>query len=315
MPRKKSPDFRKILSSVLILVSLGWFGIIIVQEKPTISAIFLKFNAKFLWWLALSLLSGGISAFFIIFVFKKFIWQNTGKEFPLIYLANIFFIGQIIRYLPGRFFGIVYQINETKENIPPLSILRSNIELTFSAFLFNVLVSVVIILFYKFSLLAVLVSFCAGVIIFFVYLRFSWIDIFLSLVGKILPKQASPFIALQKSKQSLATSTIIYIIMVFLINWLFYLLAWVCLQNILGWENLILLCATYTLAYAIGIASIIAPGGLGVREAAFIFLSSKVADSSGIAVVAIFIRLWLTMIDLLLGAGVFLTNMFLKNKK
>jgi len=63
------------------------------------------------------------------------------------------------------------------------------------------------------------------------------------------------------------------------------------------------LVATYPVAYAIGLVSLITPSGLGVREGAFYLLLAPIMGGGAVTVVAIAMRLWVALGELA-AAGV-----------
>ena len=85
-------------------------------------------------------------------------------------------------------------------------------------------------------------------------------------------------------------------------SWTFYFLAWQALGRAFPdatGQDMLLLCATYTIAWVIGFLSLVTPSGLGAREAAFLLLSP--ADNlAGLAVLALLVRFWLLLIDVVL---------------
>ena len=63
------------------------------------------------------------------------------------------------------------------------------------------------------------------------------------------------------------------------------------------------LVAAYPIAYAIGFISLITPSGLGVREGAFYLLLAPIMGGGAITIVALAMRLWTTLGELV-AAGV-----------
>lgn len=61
------------------------------------------------------------------------------------------------------------------------------------------------------------------------------------------------------------------------------------------------LIAAYPVAYAVGFISVITPSGLGVREAAFYVLLAPVVGGGAVTVLAIAMRLWTTLGELLMA--------------
>jgi hypothetical protein len=67
--------------------------------------------------------------------------------------------------------------------------------------------------------------------------------------------------------------------------------------------DLLMLCGAYGLAVVVGIAAFMFPGGLGPREATFIWIAGHVVEYDVALAMASALRLAMTGIDLLAGAG------------
>jgi hypothetical protein len=66
---------------------------------------------------------------------------------------------------------------------------------------------------------------------------------------------------------------------------------------LLDGQPLLALAASYVLAWAAGIAAIVTPGGLGVREAVFVLLSPPGVAREAVALLAVFMRAWFLFAD------------------
>ncbi|MET0411877.1 MAG: hypothetical protein ABW217_11310, partial [Polyangiaceae bacterium] len=78
-------------------------------------------------------------------------------------------------------------------------------------------------------------------------------------------------------------------------GWAPYLMAWHLLALAfppLANEALVMLAASYSLAWAAGFIAFVTPGGLGVREAVFLLLGSLGAAREPLAFLTVFARLW-----------------------
>jgi hypothetical protein len=63
------------------------------------------------------------------------------------------------------------------------------------------------------------------------------------------------------------------------------------------------LILSYPIAYAIGFLSFITPSGFGVREGAFVLLLAPLLDAGVVTVVALAMRLWTTVGELIMAGG------------
>jgi hypothetical protein len=66
----------------------------------------------------------------------------------------------------------------------------------------------------------------------------------------------------------------------------------------LSWQALPLVAGAYALAWTLGLATLVSPGGLGVREAILLALLGPVLPPSGAVVVALASRVWITIAEL-----------------
>ena len=98
----------------------------------------------------------------------------------------------------------------------------------------------------------------------------------------------------------------IYLIHYVLIGLSFFL----CTRSIGGfsWGSFPAVCGVYALSHAMGIITLVAPGGLGVREAALgLQLARRLPPGVGEAL-AIGVRVWFTLIELALLAVVLVST-------
>jgi hypothetical protein len=71
----------------------------------------------------------------------------------------------------------------------------------------------------------------------------------------------------------------------------------------LPWTDVLELCGAYGIAVVVGIAAFLFPGGLGPREATFVWIAGHVVDYDVALAMASALRVAMTGIDLLAGAG------------
>jgi SAM-dependent methyltransferase len=153
----------------------------------------------------------------------------------------------------------------------------------------------------------------------FAALRLDWIGTFFSKMRKLtlIKKRCGSLHATQRDT-SYRFTTILQISLLFLSSWFFYFVAWALFKETLyGFEDIamIFLCATYSIAWAVGFLFAITPAGLGVREAAFVLLSAHFAPAPVLASLSVFVRLWLMTIDTILFLIFLPLNPGLYNRK
>lgn len=249
---------------------------------------------------------GVVSVFFNAPVYYHILSHYAPMRLTFGDAMHLYFTSQMIRHVPGRFWGVVYQFSEAREHISVGEVLQVNVDHTMVYLFFNFLVPGVILISLLRGLWVGGILFIAGVILFALGLRLGW------------PHRVFSFIQLRllgRFRQSLAQylpcpsggyawRTIILMIVYLVLSWGLYLIAWILLSrafNGLDAATLPALAASYALAWFIGFISLISPAGLGVRESAFVLISQNFTSTAIAGFLSVFLRLWLIAIDIVLA--------------
>ena len=254
-------------------------------------------------WLTVATLLVFAALSMLVPLFHIVVHQNCHIRLPVHYLAKLFFTGQIISYLPSRFLGTAYMVNETQRLIPAVSMIRINIELVAMIMVYNSFIAAAILANYLMSATWALVVFALGTVFFALYLRLNLLDKFLGIAAGIAPQRIADKLNAARSKADFDYSQIGAVIALLLTYWVFYILSWLCLKltfPILAETNVILLSATYTLSWIVGFVTLITPGGLGIREVSFVALNAQFMSQFESSFLSIFLRIWLIVIDICL---------------
>ncbi|SDB26338.1 Uncharacterized membrane protein YbhN, UPF0104 family [Desulfonatronum thiosulfatophilum] len=297
----------RLATLILILLGLGWVGYLlfgIVAEHGMGSFIPARPG-----WLAGAMVLLTASMALIALVFRHFLSAAANKPLPPVWAVWIHASGQVVRYLPGRFLGVVYQVGAARDRLSAGAITRANVDLMVFGLLGNLAIALVILgwtaqlprlLAYTAALASALLlgaSLLGGT------------NSLLQCVAKRIPstfhKTRSFCEALAHSR--LPSGVILRLIILFAASWALYLGAWVCLGrafSILEQTDMAALCAWYSLAWMVGFAAAITPGGLGVREGAFLGMAGVSAGAGAVAFVALLARFWLMLGDVILWLAV-----------
>lgn len=297
---KKNKLYLKIISDLLIILSLSWILFILYQNGLTCLR---QFTIKSGLFLGVLLFLGMFSTLHNAFIFKSIINIYIDQKIHFISAAELLFTGQMMRHMPGRFWGIFYQINQTQDYILPNVMVRINIDITFISFAVGTSIPLTIIIFYLYSHFLSIAFMFITLSIIALLLRYDYIGLILFKLKTYLPIRISKASPIKLKRNGYSWTKIFIIIILFLSSWFFYLLAWYFLEKTLSGfstPNILLLCSTYSIAWAIGFLSMVTPSGLGIREAAFLFLSSSLASSPLLAFLAIVIRIWQLVNDVVL---------------
>lgn len=307
MTLTQAKNIKQYFSRALIVCSFLWIGYLAYLDRAYLDDICgrLLIPANF-FWIIVSLFVGCLSNFLPVLIFREILNHDARKNFSLREILRFFFVSQIVRYLPGRLLGIAYQVAKADVAIPAAVIVRSNLEFIILSFLFSALFGVVVLSFYMASPLVAMLIAAAGFLIIYFYLKFNWASWLLSSLSKVIPSKRLKAAAPLWSRWHFSVKSIGNIFLFFSVSWGLYVLAWWSLGRVFQEQDMVILCVTYTAAYMVGILSMITPGGVGVRESVFVYISSGVADASTLAVISIFMWCWFVLIDFILAGVVML---------
>lgn len=300
--RKGPRPWWRWLSWALVLAGVAWMVTAVVREWPAVAA---QLTPESLAWIALSLALGvlavgqeGVAYTVLLRVYAPG-RVNGAAAFRL------FTAAQMVRHVPGRFWGVVYQVGEVRAQLPPAAMVRVNLDLTALVLGYGVLVPLSVLLWRQAGGVWGAAALAAGVVALALLLRFDGVSALLRLAER-LPGRAGRAARSAQPPAPYAGRTILLLSGIFLLHWLLYLLAWQAIGRgfpELAGQDMLLLCATYSLAWVVGFVSMVTPAGLGVREAAFVLLSRPLFPDADLAFLAAYLRIWLLAIDGLLFAG------------
>ncbi len=292
----KRVNIKKLVSILLVFGSLFWLVWIIQAD---IRNDWKQILPKDYLWAIIALVIGVISQFINVIIFSQFL-RIDKENFHFFQVSKLFFTGQIIRYMPGRVWGIFYQVMNASTNTPKKNILQANIELMFVAFTGLLTISFSIIIFSLDSWYISILFFIFGFLFIIIVLLKGWLTIILELADNLLRRNEERIFFLP-----LSLNVCLSTVSLFCLSWVIYLFGWLSLGEA-GYggdttpTTMLMLASTYSISWFIGYMSMITPSGLGVREASFLLLAQGIATSSELVLLAIVVRLWLLLIDLIL---------------
>ncbi len=288
----------KIVSWALMLGGLGWVIYLLSQylKDPH-----LLIPAS--WgWLGLATLLVGLSIMLNGIVFYLFLHPDGKKAYPLSRVLKLHYSAQLLRYLPGRIWGIVYQISAARDTMPARQIARANLDWMLFSLLASSLVALLLIAsahgwpwWVMFALLS------AGIFL-LALLFLGGVNWLLRRTSGALPRKLKHLLTALEGAQ-VTPKQLIHVVAVFTLSWMIYLAGWALLSKVFpvyAHVDFIVLCAYYTLASVLGIISAITPAGLGIREAAFLMMAAGSQGTEAVAFFALFGRVWLIVLEIAL---------------
>ncbi|MCG8672882.1 MAG: flippase-like domain-containing protein [Pseudomonadales bacterium] len=291
------PNIKKVVKWLIILATTAWIISFLLQQ-PQQSWQALR-NMDPVGLLVATIL-GIASLAHNAIIFHTLI---NRKEMALNKLeaSSIFFNAQIAKNLPGRIWGIVYQLNHSSmEKTPKHHLVQANLE-HMGLVLFGSSAFFIAFFALSASITAATVIFCLSMLaIIPIWQSVALYNVLNQLTARIpILRKYKDISFSPPSKNAVRKS-----ILVHLSSWFFYAGAWYFLLdsiNPVSLQATLQTLGAYTGAWIIGFLSFITPSGLGVRESAFVLISSHQSTLESLAFIAILSRLWLLFIEILLS--------------
>ena len=288
----------RLFFTILSFISIFWAAYLLFDGIKDLKENFKNIN---LYWLLFVLIFNIISGYFGFEAFRLIFNTIKPNIYEKNFLGNLYFTAQLIKHLPGRIFGIVYQVNRGgSATIGEWLIINSAYMAINTAFaLWTAVTATGIMINFRIGLLIFLI----GAIFYFLFwhpVLFRQISTFLNFIFKSKAKN------IVNSIEILISSSLgfkLKIFFLFSISWILYLLAWAGYGA--AWPSLktidgVWLCGIYTIAWFAGYISLISPSGIGVRELVFVFLA-KDFPPDAVAGIAILGRTILLFVDIFFG--------------
>ncbi len=238
-----------------------------------------------------------------------FYWLVNADPTVRFHLRHVYIlhhIGQILRHLPGRFWGFAYQLDASPQPEQRAMLANANIMLMLLS-LSGTLVATLLVLGWQQQLprSAAWGAALLGVVFMLLLLK-RGIRSLLFIIRKLLPTRWYQRLNQQIAVRDLVLSNVQCgkILCLISFSWLLYFCAWQLLATafpMLAELDLLVLAAWYSLAWLVGFLSAITPGGIGIREGSFFLLSDGLADLNLLVFLAAFMRLWFMLADLIFG--------------
>ena len=290
-------NYRHIIRPIFLIIGLLFFVGIIAANWQESQALLSQIDWLFF---GISILIAIIDN---IVMSVPFYWliQKNGLEKRYSIVAEMFFFGQIAKYIPGRFWSFAFQTTYFDDPKASIGILWANLELTALVIWRNLILGLCLIAFITYPGL-VIVILLIGLIGFIALVKIEWLQWVMHRVmhrftrTKNQPDRPSPASPAAKKNN-------IQIGALFLCTTAFYLISsYVLFVNGFRFEiqDATIFIAFLSLAWIVGVLAFVMPAGIGVREAVFVFLASLLDSNFSIealTTIAIIHRFWLLFLD------------------
>lgn len=294
------PRWVVVFRAVVLLTTLGYIGVILAQALPATLAQVIPFTwGKAAWLLgATAMISsctvGSALSFYLLARARATVPLQLGPTLYLHLTANL------MRHLPGRFVGVAYQAALPLPGLTSADMVRINVVQVMAGLAGNAFMGTGIVLF------------CSGSALAGVLIAAATLPIMLTILTLRVPAPLRRWLLVHGPAKARAllgdvdsTAPPLELCAAALVQvaaWVPYLLGWHWLGHVfspLEREPMVLLAASYSVAWVVGILTFITPGGLGVREAVFLLIAGGQVAREPLAFVTVFARLWSLVADVL----------------
>lgn len=286
----------RLLSILLMVSGIGWVGYLLVSSFQDPS----RFLPDSIGWLSVATILVALSLAMNILLFGLFLNTTGTARYPFSLISQLQLVGQILRYLPGRIWGIAYQISSMREQIPAARLARANLDFMVFSLLGSTVIAVLLLGYQRQWSWWSLTGIGLGGLLFTMGLFLGGTNWFIHSGAALLPDRLKNKLLLL-TEGKIPLPKLLLAVLLFSISWVLYLLGWTLLGKIFysfSKVDFVSLCAYYSLASVAGLVSAVTPAGLGVRESVFVLLASGRLGNEAVAFFALFGRLWLLLIEI-----------------
>lgn len=285
------PSVKRVIRLVLFVSAIGFFTYYGVQNWNEVQAVLAMFDPIFLFAAMVFVIA---SLYCKALMNQVMLCELVHTPLDRLSLVHSYTQSQIVKYIPGRIWGIAFQASSLENNVRKsdvwvVSVLQVIMLHAFSLFVLMVVIAFIDSLSWTIRSI-MLVGGALGFVT--VYLNFARILRLARLDESTVRKYA----ALIDAKLIRRISLIV------LLDWVFYVGMWAALTyGQLSAFEMFITAVNYTTASIVGWLAFFAPSGLVVREATFIAFGQIIGENMSLLVVySVVARLLLLVGDLLL---------------
>lgn len=257
---------RTLISATLILTATIWIFLTIWHN---IGQIISSFASLELGYVAVSFIPAIIAVFITAYVYFLILSKITTGLPPVQDVMTAFLTSQVVRYLPGKIWGVYYQMHALSGLTPMRHTLKAAIEHYLLVNLNSIAVALSVLTYYRKGVAAGVEVFIISVIVIFLILRISLLQRVSSEIGRLTATDNEPFA--QNRNDARIEMRILGLLQA---EWICYFMACIfILPGYFGVNNAIIIATSYAVAWLIGALAVVLPAGLFVREASFIWIT------------------------------------------
>jgi hypothetical protein len=289
-PRSKSPKkIAGLIKMILGLAAIAFMFYYLMQNWAMLKHHQWHFN---IWLLLLSLGLLWIAIASAVYIYQIVFRKLVGAEITYAQTFRVINITNIGRYLPGKLWSVVGLIYYTSEyginkKQTTLAVITNEVAGKASALILG------LCYFFFADTLKGYLPAMVGLLIACLVVIHPWVlDKVINTGFRILKKQTIEI--------AFGYWTILKFVLIFIVSWLLHSLAFYVLVNAItpiGSVNIFKFATILPLCWVIGYIILLAPGGLGVREAMLVVMLGEFLPQEVALAIAIIQRIWFTVVE------------------
>lgn len=287
------------LSRAVVVASLVWIAFLLKDAWREISSDLWRLDKS---WIAAGLAVGLAATWAGFCVFAQIFEGMSPLRMRSPQLGHLYFTSQLLKHLPGRFFGVAYQIASSSKQVTAVTWISANsVHMTLT--MYTACLSSAMVLIFPHSIVGAVLVLALGASLYYAFWRDRWARALERVASRHDNKLARGLAGVARTVQGFNGCTKTRILCIMLLSWALYFAAWAAYGSAhpdLDATSGLRLCALYNVAWIAGYLSLVTPSGAGVRELVFVAIASSF-PASGIAYGIIIGRVSLLAIDLLMG--------------
>lgn len=219
--------------------------------------------------LALSVFLLMVTVIVTSYVYFLLLGRVVPGPLPAMNVIAPYLTSQVVRYLPGKIWGIFYQVQAMSKWVQTSDTVKINIEQFLLSHMNSIAIAACLYMYYSKGIGAALIVLVVAMTIVFLFIRSSFLHTAISTFSGS-PSATNESFAVKKynRKDGLVFS-------LFQVEWIIYILACaMILPENYYLNEVIIVAVIYAVASLIGWVAFMIPSGIVVREASFVWLSS-----------------------------------------
>lgn len=285
---------QSLIASCIIVLAACWISVLLWEHAQDIQHYLQSMDA---FRISVAMIYALAALFVFAYVFTIIVRQVSQKELSFSNIITPYFSAQIARYLPGKVWGVFYQAQKMSRQVSPACIWQANLELMIFGTIQHGIVILSLLAWFLFDLGYAILTSVFLELGFFIFLKTGLVHQGVLLLVRIFSPRAPVYSYINKKGGGRSALLILFLL---LLEWFFIIMTWhMLLPEGTTLLDTCLVAASYILAWLAGFFAFIAPNGVFIREAVFIWVGGTIGIDQGTLVYyGVLARVFFMMADI-----------------